>query len=144
MTTRATEVFQEIYTEHFIVRDEDVALQDSGCAEEHVPYRQQNCYTFDEQWIGDLLMALFLQNDYGITHFQKGEPDHCVCSVGYSPRHRKWFGWSHRTIRGFGINDSMYVAPTKENPTPDPFEDGTITTMTEAKESADRFAEDVL
>ena len=28
-------------------------------------------------------------------------PESCVCSVGYSVKDGKWYGWSHRAIYGF-------------------------------------------
>jgi len=28
-----------------------------------------------------------------------------TCSVGFSEREQKWYGWSHRAIFGFGIGD---------------------------------------
>lgn len=43
----------------------------------------------------------------GIIHFEPARPEDNICSIGYSPKQEKWFGWSHRAICGFGIG---YVA----------------------------------
>lgn len=31
-----------------------------------------------------------------------------TCCVGYCPRTKRWFGWSHRAICGFGICDKLF------------------------------------
>lgn len=36
---------------------------------------------------------------------EKANPNHNVCSIGFSERTQKWWGWSHRAICGFGIGD---------------------------------------
>lgn len=28
-----------------------------------------------------------------------------VCSIGFSDKDQKWYGWSHRALHGFGIGD---------------------------------------
>jgi hypothetical protein len=40
---------------------------------------------------------------YGITRFETTDDDTTVCSIGFSEREQKWYGWSHRAIFGFGI-----------------------------------------
>lgn len=34
---------------------------------------------------------------------QKASPSHTVCSIGFSEKEQKWYGWSHRRYYGFGI-----------------------------------------
>lgn len=34
---------------------------------------------------------------------EKAQPDHGVCSIGFSDKDQKWYGWSHRAIYGFGV-----------------------------------------
>lgn len=34
---------------------------------------------------------------------QKVKESHCVCSIGFSEKEQKWYGWSHRAFCGFGI-----------------------------------------
>jgi hypothetical protein len=36
---------------------------------------------------------------------QTKKDDSRVCSVGYSPKDGKWYGWSHRAIFGFAPGD---------------------------------------
>ena len=44
----------------------------------------------------------------GITPQPTNDEDvgtHAVCAIGFSRKHNKWFGWSHRAIYGFGVGD---------------------------------------
>lgn len=34
--------------------------------------------------------------------------EHDICSIGWSEREQKYFGWSHRAIVGFGIGDMIF------------------------------------
>ena len=43
-----------------------------------------------------------LIKEHGI-YPQKAKQSHCVCSIGFSEKEQKWYGWSHRAIFGFGI-----------------------------------------
>jgi hypothetical protein len=52
-------------------------------------------------YLGDTRTAYRLVNKWGISVFEKTDPNHCVCSVGYNLAKRKWFGWSHRAISSF-------------------------------------------
>jgi len=54
-------------------------------------------------YVGDMNNVLRLIQKYGITEFEKAAYSHNVCSIGFSPRDNKWYGWSHRAIYGFGI-----------------------------------------
>ena len=38
---------------------------------------------------------------------EKAKPDHCVCSIGFSEKEQKWYGWSPRAIYGFKIGDEV-------------------------------------
>jgi len=38
---------------------------------------------------------------------EKADPSHNVCSIGYSEKEKKWYGWSHRAYHGFGIGDEV-------------------------------------
>lgn len=44
-----------------------------------------------------------------------------VCSIGFSPKDNKWYGWSHRALYGFGVGskvvkgDCAYVGATPED-----------------------------
>ena len=52
-------------------------------------------------YLGDPKTAYHLVNKFGICAFKKTEPTHSVCSIGYSPKKKLWYGWSHRAIHGF-------------------------------------------
>ena len=47
----------------------------------------------------------FLVEQRGLILIQKSNPSHTACSIGYSPKENKWYGWSHRALYGFGIGD---------------------------------------
>lgn len=59
------------------------------------------------------------------------DPQANVCSIGWSEKEQKYYGWSHRAFHGYGIGDKSF--------------DGrhTIETKEQARESASAFAEDV-
>lgn len=66
------------------------------------PIRVKSAYTPNGDYIGDTKFAHFLCNKKGIKP-EKRNPENCVCSIGYSEKEHKWYGWSHRGICGFGI-----------------------------------------
>ena len=43
----------------------------------------------------------------GLILIQKIQPSDSTCSIGYSPKENKWYGWSHRACYGFGIGDEV-------------------------------------
>lgn len=92
------------------------------------PTSVHNVYTLRGDWIGDVDLFQRLHKK-GITHFELAKPDHTICSIGYNPTEKKWYGWSHRAIQGFGINS--YYAKLQAK------------TVCEAKQLARKFAEDV-
>lgn len=99
-------------------------------------------YTFAGDYIGSQKDADFLVVECGIQP-EKRQPDHCVCSCGWSAKHQKWYGWSHRAIVGFGIGDKLFeeAFPGKTEQTPFT-EHGTvtITDLAQAKQAAANFA----
>lgn len=38
---------------------------------------------------------------------QKADPSHSACSIGFSEKEQKWYGWSHRAMCGFGIGHKV-------------------------------------
>lgn len=66
-----------------------------------------NCYSENGDYIGDAKSARYLCKKIGITHFEKINKDACICSIGFNPIERKWYGWSHRAIYGFGIGSEV-------------------------------------
>lgn len=45
-------------------------------------------------------------DEHGIVP-EKRKPEHCVCSIGFSEKEQKWYGWSHRAIYGFGVGSHV-------------------------------------
>lgn len=54
-------------------------------------------------YVGDNETADFLA-EKGILPEPK-RPTSNVCSIGFSTKDQKWYGWSHRALYGFGIGD---------------------------------------
>lgn len=99
-------------------------------------------YTKDDKYIGDPKMARFLKDKYGIDKFELRTPESNICSIGYSPRNQKWYGWSHRAICGFGIGDKVFDETFGNDMTPYVSHGHRdIQNMEDAKESAGNFAE---
>jgi len=63
----------------------------------------KSAYSLEGDYIGTTRNAHHFWKRYGITKFEKTEPDNCVCSIGFSPRQKKWYGWSHRAIFGYRV-----------------------------------------
>jgi len=96
-------------------------------------------YTPNGDYIGSAQDGRTLVASMGIQP-QKTSPEHCVCSVGYSIKDGKWYGWSHRAIFGFKVGstckegDCHYVPEKGE---------WTAETTADAKTMAIDFAESV-
>ena len=67
---------------------------------------------------------------HGIAPEMRSDEAH-VCSVGWSERGHKYYGWSHRAFHGYAIGDKSFDGSR------------TIETKDQARESAAAFAEDV-
>ena len=102
----------------------------------------QACYTPSGDYIGDPRMARFLCRKRGLRNLQKTDKDHCVCSIGFHPRKKRWYGWSHRAICGFAVGDKLFIQRFGNDKTP--FRQHgrtTIKALAQAKLAAKRFAE---
>ncbi len=68
-----------------------------------------SAYTVGGDYIGDEKTAQHLCDEYGIypelSEPKLSDPSHKVCSIGFSRKYRKWYGWSHRAIFGFSVGD---------------------------------------
>jgi len=94
-----TEVIRERkYKAGYVVRDE---YWDSF-GEKTLMKRM--AYTPNGDWIGTSKEAHRLVVKYGIAPEKIRQTD-CICSIGFSERDQKWYGWSHRAMCGFGIGD---------------------------------------
>ena len=67
-------------------------------------------------------------------------PGDSVCSIGYSRKTEKWWGWSHRAWYGFGIGDEVEPGDVIATQFPIGFK---AKTMEDAKKMAIAFAEEV-
>lgn len=91
----------------------------------------------DGCYIGDEKTAKMLA-EKGIA--PERADDSCdVCSIGYSEKERKWYGWSHRAIQGFGIGDKAETL----SPWGSTSSKKQIETDEEAKKAAIDFADSV-
>jgi len=100
-------------------------------------------YTHDGDYIGDKKIAKFLCDKLGIKP-ELRSPSDSVCSIGYSEKDGKWYGWSHRAIVGFQKGDRIFEEEYGDENTPF-LKHGRkpIRTLEDAKQSAINFAESV-
>lgn len=89
------------------------------------------CYIGDEKDIEHLIKK-------GIAP-ERAQKDCDVCSIGYSEKDKKWYGWSHRAIQGFGIGDHAETL----SPWGSTGSEKKIETDDEAKQAAIEFADSV-
>lgn len=84
------------------------------------PIEMTSAYNMHGHYIGTAEDAEYLCVDRGIIP-ELASDTHNVCSVGYSHKDGKYYGWSHRAIHGFGIGDKVkfgdcaYTPDTMEN-----------------------------
>lgn len=65
-----------------------------------------SAYNFNNKYIGNIEDADFLCKELGIRP-ETISDKHSVCSIGYSEKDEKYYGWSHRAIHGFKIGDKV-------------------------------------
>ncbi len=65
-----------------------------------------SAYTPDGLYIGTTRLANMLYKHYGIEP-ELRQPNHSVCTIGFSERNRQWYGWSHKAFCGFQIGDEV-------------------------------------
>ena len=91
------------YKTGYLVREEVLDQTKYGVQE---PFTMKVAYTMNGDYIGDPKTAHFLCNKHSIKP-QLISPKHKVCSIGFSEKDNKWYGWSHRAIYGFGIGSTV-------------------------------------
>ena len=72
-------------------------------------------YTPNGDYIGDSETAYFLCVKKGI-YPQKIDSEHNTCSIGFSRKDGKWYGWSHRAIYGFKIGSKCKIGDSHYTP----------------------------
>lgn len=99
-------------------------------------------YNPNGDYVGDVKFAKYLAGR--CIRPQKSNPEHRVCSIGYSAPEHAWYGWSHRAMAGFMIGDRLFEENYGDDHTLfTQHGSKEITTMDEAKEAACRFASSV-
>ncbi len=94
---------QRRYKAGYIVRNEAwKAFPDSD-----EPLFIKAAYNLRGEYIGDPKTARYLCVTRKIKP-TKASKNHSVCSIGFCKKQRKWYGWSHRAIYGFGIGDKLF------------------------------------
>lgn len=92
-----------------------------------------------------------LAKRYGIERFEFAKPDHAIKTIGYSPRTKTWYGWSHRAVAGFKIGSVVKkgdvvatAGPDEDRVSMGPFPIGFVAkTDDDARALAAAFAEGV-
>lgn len=108
------------------------------------PTEVKAAYTPSGDYIGSSRRANFFCKKRGINP-EKASQDHCVCSIGFCKKEKKWYGWSHRAMCGFGIGDKLYEEEFTDDGSVPFIEHGSITieNMDQAKQAAINFASSV-
>ena len=65
----------------------------------------KSAYTLSGDYIGSPKEGHYLVVKRGIKP-EKANKNHGVCSIGFCETDKKWYGWSHRSICGFGIGST--------------------------------------
>lgn len=102
----------------------------------------KSAYTPTGDYIGDPRMAYQLVTKRGIAPQLRTQHSN-TCTIGFSERDKKWYGWSHRGICGFGIGDKLFEG-YDDFPDDTPFVEcgsQTIETLEQARQAASNFAE---
>lgn len=104
------------------------------------PYTYDYAANLAGNYIGDPEFAKRLCVDLGIRPVLR-TPDSNVCSIGYSVKDGKWYGWSHRAIYGFGIGHVPQNGDCGYETLPKDFTK--CSTMEDCRTMASNFAESV-
>ncbi len=124
-------------TDGYVVRKELVDV--SEVDDEEPELEMTRAYTPSGDYIGEPRDARRLCRDRGIAP-EKISSGHCACSIGFSRKNGKWYGWSHRAIAGFKVGDKV----TKNNAAYKPKKGvWTAKNIDDAKQMAIDFAEGV-
>ncbi len=98
------------YKAGYIVKEEFWKLDET----DPDPTPMKTAYTFRGEYIGDVKTARYLIIKRGIKP-RKASKQHSVCSIGYSKRDKRWYGWSHRAMVGFRKGDKLFTENYKSD-----------------------------
>lgn len=76
-------------------------------SEGNPPIEVMSAYTLSGDYIGDETLARRLCIQHGIKP-EKAKLTHAACSIGFSDKDNKWYGWSHRGMYGYGVGSSVH------------------------------------
>ncbi len=79
------------------------------------PFEMTSAYNLTGKYIGDSKWAYRLWHKWGIKP-ETIDPEDNVCSIGFSEKNQKWYGWSHRAIYGFGVGDEIHEGDCAASP----------------------------
>ena len=126
--------YKKAKKQNFIIRKE--IFKDFGPEVE-----MENAYALNGCYLGTPDEASKQIDEFDLDP-NKIESNDCnnVCNIGFSPKKKKWYGWSHRAISGFGVGDEPCAATPTGNNTK---HDGLAKDLDQAKEYAIEFAHSV-
>jgi hypothetical protein len=127
---------EKVFKAGFVLRTEII---ESPCVGEPLTHTWTMAYTPDGDYIGDYKMANYLCVKRGIQPILRLQTSH-VCSIGFSNKDGKWYGWSHRAICGFKIGSKCKQGDCHYNSIRGEW---TAKTVADAKQMACDFAESV-
>lgn len=91
------------YKAGYQVRTERVEMEDCPTITMKVAYTPDGAYIGHSPWAYRLCKLRGIKPE--ISPALQCEDGSGVCSIGFSEREQKWYGWSHRAMFGFGIGD---------------------------------------
>lgn len=96
------------YKAGYVIREEEVPSLAGGSYPKTMVMKI--CYTLEGLYIGRPPWGYRLCVKRGIKPELAGTnsdmcSDNPPCSIGFSERDQKWYGWSHRALHGFQIGD---------------------------------------
>jgi hypothetical protein len=99
---------QELIDANFEKKNENFAGEDQEC---YVSKIDGAFMTFLP--LVDDIKALFKKGITEQIQNRKGQPS--TCNIGFNPEDKKWFGWSHRAICGFGIGHVVKKGQSRDS-----------------------------
>lgn len=108
---------------------------------EKIMYRTKGAFVYEAKDVdGGLSWLTKFKEKHGIVS-KKLHSYADVHSIGFSEKEKKWYGWSHRAIVGFGIGDKIFEPDYgDENTVFTKHGSKTIKNMDDAEKSARAFA----
>ncbi len=127
-------------TKHFDVWEEEWRFEANSKGDIDV-MKMKNVRNKTGDYAGEEGVSKSLEK-YGIAP-EMIDDDSSVCTIGWSDHEQKYYGWSHRAMFGFGIDDMIYEEDFADDV---PFrEHGSvrIRNKSDARNAAVNFARDV-